>query len=519
VDDSDAPFSVADSRLRNALPAAASAALALVLFAVTLGGTYVYDDIFLVTEDPRLHDPSRWDEYWLSDYFAGGIDKLYRPLVSMSYAVQWQLHGDRPWAFHAVNWALHALASALVAELARRLSGARAAYVGGLLFAAHPVHVEAVANVVGRAELLCAAGSLGALVVLAKRPLTGRRALAVWACFVVALLSKEQGMVLPVLLALLAVFQFGGWPPRGPDAERRVIQWLVFAVCVTLAGYIVFRENTLRFWWDRNKLDWVMNPLVRSRGADRWLMPLSLLGRYTLLLVAPARLSIDYGAGVIGWQARPGDPYLWLGAAALATWLALSAWCAARRHWPALFCLLGVAATYGLAANLLTLIGTIFAERLMYLPSAFFVMLVGIGAARLRRGAAAGALAVLLVLGSLRTFTYARRWNDRLAFYEQSLREQPDSVQLCLLLSSDARVKGRLDLAEGAIARARRLAPDHWLVLNYSALVALERKDYDAAERYAGRSMELESNFPALAILDLVKERRAATQPSTGPGQ
>jgi hypothetical protein len=512
------PATDAPQRLRAALPALLSAALALALYAVTLAGTYVYDDIFIVTQDPRLHDVARWKEYWVSDYAAGGIDRLYRPLVSMSYALQWQLHGDRPWAFHAVNWVLHAAVSALVAELARRLAGARPAYVAGLLFAAHPLHVEAVANVVGRAELACAAGFLGALVVLARRPPTGPRALAAWACFVVALLSKEQGMLLPLLMAALVLFQVG-WPLRVGEREKRVLQLLLFAVCVTLAGYIVFRESTLRFWWDRNKLDWVMNPLVLSRGADRWLMPLVLLGRYTTLLVAPTRLSIDYGSTVIGWEARAGDPYLWVGVAALLAWLGLFGWCAVRRRWPAVFCLIGVAATYGLVANALTLIGTIFGERLMYLPSAFFAILLGLGAARLRRGTVTATLVVLLALGSVRTVTYAARWNDRLTFYEASFREQPESVQICLLLSSDARVRGQLDLAERAIAEARRVAPDHWLVLNYSALVALERKDYDAAERYAARSMALESNFQALGILDLVDAGRAATRPSTQPAR
>lgn len=508
------------SRWSRLGPALTSAALALALYAVTLGGTYVYDDIFIVTEDPRLHDPSRWNEYWTVDYFAGGVDKLYRPLVSMSYAVQRWLHGDRPWAFHAVNWLLHGLVSALVAELARRIAGTRAAYVAGLLFAAHPVHVEVVANIVGRAELMCAAGMFGALVVIARRPLTGLRALAVYGCFVVALLSKEQGMLLPLLLAPLAIFQLGGWPPRIPDSERRVIHWLVFGVCITLAGYIVFRENqnALRFWWDREKLDWVMNPLVRSRGADQWLMPLALLGRYTALLVTPLRLSIDYGSTVIGWEARADDPYLWLGAAALLAWIGLFALCAARRAWSALFCLLGVAITYGMVANVLTLIGTIFAERLLYLPSAFFLMLVGIGAARLPRRAlpaASVALALLLALGSARTVSYASKWNDRLAFYQSSLRAQPGSVQLYLLLSSEARVRGELELAERVIAEARRVAPEYWLVYNYSALVACERGDYDAADRYAEKSMSLEPNLQALAIFDMVKEARAATQPAS----
>ena len=515
------------SRLRAAAPATASALLALALYAVTLGGTYVYDDHFIAREDERLHDPSRWVEYWTSDYFDGGVDKLFRPLVSMSYAVQWRLHGDRPWALHAVNWVLHALASALVAELARRLGGPRAAYAAGLLFAAHPVHVEAVANVVGRSELMCAAGTLGALVLLARRPLTAPRALAAYACFVVAVLSKEQGLILPLLMALLAAVQFRGSPLRAPEPERRVVLWLAFALCATLAGYIVYRENAVGFWWDKEKLDWVMNPLVRSRGADRWLMPLTLLGRYTALLLLPRKLSIDYGATVIGWEARAGDPYLWLGAAALAAWAGLLAWCVARRAWPAAFCLAGVAVTYGVVANAVTLIGTIFNERLMYLPSAFFLALVGLGAARLprrARPAAAATLAVLLALGSLRTFTYARRWNDPVAFYELSLREQPRSVQLYLLLAGEYRDRGDFERAEEVLADARRVAPDYWLVYNVSALTALARGDLDAAEAYAARSMSLHQNLQAAGIGVTVNQARAArlraaaaTPPATAP--
>ncbi|MDQ3440189.1 MAG: hypothetical protein M3478_07540, partial [Planctomycetota bacterium] len=129
-------------------PAIAAAVLAAALFAITLGGTYIYDALFVIGIDSRLRDPSQWGKYWTKDYFNGGVDNLYRPLVSMSYAIQWWLHGDRPWAYHLVNVLLHATASGCVAELARRLGGTKVAFVAGLLFAAHPVHVEAVANVV-----------------------------------------------------------------------------------------------------------------------------------------------------------------------------------------------------------------------------------------------------------------------------------------------------------------------------------------------------------------------------------
>src|SRR5437016_4128465 len=195
---------VPDSDRADWRPAVLSALVALALYAVTLGGTYVYDDRYILLTDPRVGDTSQWGQFWTKDYFNGAADNLYRPLVSMSYAIQARVHGrgeGRAWAFHLVNWLLHAGACAAVAELARRLTrSSPAALIAGVLFAAHPIHVEAVANIVGRAELMCGLGIFAALV-LFLRPLTTGRAIAIWACFVFALLSKEQGLLLPLLLA------------------------------------------------------------------------------------------------------------------------------------------------------------------------------------------------------------------------------------------------------------------------------------------------------------------------------
>src|SRR5439155_23772183 len=101
-------------------PAAISAAFAIALYAVSIGGTYVYDDWDILFNDSRVAHPGQWKQFWTESY-NGGVDNLYRPLVSMTYATQWRLHGDRAWAFHLVNVLLHATVCALVAEFARRL--------------------------------------------------------------------------------------------------------------------------------------------------------------------------------------------------------------------------------------------------------------------------------------------------------------------------------------------------------------------------------------------------------------
>src|SRR5207249_4593351 len=135
-------------------------------------------------------------------------------------------------------------------------------------------------------------------------------------------------------------------------------------------------ESILKFWWDRVFLDVTINPLIDSAGVDRWLLPMALLGRYVALLIAPLRLLPDYGGEVIGSHLRFTDPYLYLGAAAGIMWIFACVFAYIRRNWTTFFCLVAFAALYGMIANFLTLIGVNFAERVMYIPSAFFCILV-----------------------------------------------------------------------------------------------------------------------------------------------
>ena len=512
-------------RFRAALPAVSSALLALGLFAVTLGGTYVYDDFDVFQLDNRLRSPSQWGRYWTESY-NGGVDNLYRPLVSMTYAVQWWLHGadarideSDAWKYHLVNVLLHAAASALVAELARRLMGVRVACIAGLLYAAHPIHVEPVANIVGRAELMCAAGVVGALVLML-RPLTTGRALAITTCFLVALLSKEQGMLTPLLLLILVwTARAHGGPPTLPPGEGtggRASRLLIILLTWSLAAYIVLRERMLKFWWDRSFLDWTINPLVRP-DADRWTMPLVLLGRYVALLVAPWKLSPDYGATVIGWTVRATDPYLYLGFLAIGVWIAWMSLALRRRDGATTFCLLALALTYGLVCNFPVLIGVNFAERLMYLPSVFVIILVASLLARLPRNVLLPLLAVVLVLACLRSFSYARRWNDRERFYVTSLREQPGSIRLYLLLTSEYLSQGRLQDAERLAEEASRRLPDYWEVWIARANVAMERGDFAEAERLLLRAMEtpLAPKPRVVRWMMLLEQRKGAGGPTT----
>ncbi|WP_428936749.1 glycosyltransferase family 39 protein [Fontivita pretiosa] len=520
------------------LPALLSAVVGIALFAICIGGTYVYDDHGIIQNDPRLRDPARWHLYWTESY-NGGVDNLYRPLVSMTYAIQWWLHGDRPWAFHLVNVLLHGAVSACAAELARRLAGQRAAWVAGLLFAAHPIHVEAVANIVGRAELMCALGTLGALVLMLK-PLTPGRAVAITACFVLALLSKEQGMLVPALLLTLALSRrlllirqdadsTTAQPPIDPARLRQGRLLLTLLLCWGLAGYVVWRESILKFWWDRNFLDWTINPMVPSEwhpyggsvGRDRWLMPLALLGRYAALLVLPIKLSPDYGAKVIGWSVSWGDPYLWIGATAVVAWCAVMLVALLKRSAAGVFAALALALSYGLVGNIVALIGVNFAERLMYLPSAFFLLLVAMAMTRLSRPILVAFTTIALVPGSIRTVTYAARWNDRLEFYRKSLEEQPQSIRLVMLLAAEYAARGQLDEAEQVVRRGTEMLPEYWDIWKQCGVIAMMRRDWEEAGRCFDKAANIRPSAGILAAKAeleaqrLAAQQRAATAPAT----
>lgn len=506
-------------------PAFWSALLALALYAVCLGGTYIYDDVAIIQTDDRLTDPHQWGRYWTEAY-NNGIDNLYRPLTSMSYAVEWQLHGDRPWIFHLINVLLHAAVCATLAEFVRRVTNTKTAFIVGLLFAAHPLHVEDVANIVGRAELLCTLATVGALLLIT-RPLTRARSLAITGCLILALLTKEQGMLLPFLLLLFVLLR--RW--RKPDfqiGDRQAVMLLVLACCWLLGGYIVLREQILhlKFWWDRGFLDWTIQPMVADKynphpgsiGADTWKMPLALLGRYFQLLVVPWKLSADYGGTVIGWHVEPGDPYFYLGFVACIGWLIAFAISFIKRSWLGLFACIGLGLSYGMVGNIVSLIGTNFAERLMYLPSVFFLIIVALPLARVPRNALITLMICLIGAAIYRTVTYAARWNDKLIFYRDSVADQPKSIRLRMLLGSEYAARKQWADADRAAREASELLPEYFQIWLQRGSFAMNQGHFDEAQQYFDVALKLKPSAKVQGWLnELDKERAAATQPTTAP--
>jgi tetratricopeptide (TPR) repeat protein len=290
---------------------------------------------------------------------------------------------------------------------------------------------------------------------------------------------------------------------------------LAILVCWSVAGYIVFRESILKFSWDRGFLDWTINPLVRATGTDRWLMPFTILGHYVALLMAPIKLSPDYGSKVIGWTVRLSDPYFWIGVASAFACVFAFVFAWKRQQRALLFCLVGLLLTYGLISNFAILIGTNFGERLMYLPSAFFLMFISIALTRLRSPVLLLLFILLLIALSARTITYAARWNDRQSFYEYSIARQPNSIRLRMLFIAELENQRKFDEADRVAAEAREILPEYDEIWIQSADIASERGDFDRAEEYLNHAMKIRPSNKAAGRLQQLYDQRAAAKPTS----
>ena len=140
-----------------------ASAVALLVFANSLHGAFVIDDGSAVRTNQDLRPETPLGQLLVSDFWGRPIDtdtsvKSYRPLTVLTFRWNFAAHGLDVWGYHAANVLLHAVNVLLVQQLARaQLADALAAHVAALSFAVHPIHCEAVASIVGRAELLCCA--------------------------------------------------------------------------------------------------------------------------------------------------------------------------------------------------------------------------------------------------------------------------------------------------------------------------------------------------------------------------
>jgi len=405
-----------------------------VLAAVTsLRNGFVYDDAPAVAEDTRIRvlTPALLTRSYWNDYVR---DRIYRPLTTLSFAVDWRTGHGTPFTFHLTNLLLHTAVCLLVFALARRVLGADpAALVAALWFAAHPVHVEAVANVVGRAELLAAFGYLAAVLAYladgdAARLAPGgaRRVwlvLAVLAGAAIGFGGKEHALT---LLALLPLADAWAARQRGETFvaafRRHAIVW--GGVAALAAGYLAARSAVVGTALGGGNVAAGLDGL-NAAGRAMVMAPGVLV--WTRLLAFPVRLSADYGPDAFVASTR-----LTLASGAAAVLLVgagLAAWGLRRRAPGVLAGLAWFVVTASVAANIVVPTGVMIAERVLYLPSVGVAIVAGAIWSQLRGSMVWPLTVAALALLAARTLTRIPVWHDGERFYAALIHDAPDSYK------------------------------------------------------------------------------------------
>jgi tetratricopeptide (TPR) repeat protein len=467
----------------------------LAAYANGLTGTFTYDDKAIVRDNPRIRAPGRIGEIFATSYFGGprGQGSAYRPVLLASYAVQWWLHGKDALAFHVVNLLLHAGATLLLLRLLGKIGiPPPAAYLSALFFAVAPIHVEAVTSLVGRGETLAAVFVLGFLLsslssasapasVSAStssapgpgRPRPVRRVLWLLAALLLyglGILTKESAAVAPGLLfLLLAASASGGLLARVGAAFRR--GWPVYA-----GGAVVLAATfALRAWVLGGLLrapGWgifeVENPLAALTAPRRISNALLLLLRYAGRTVFPLFLSADESAWAI--PMRPAVSALGIAAGLLLGVVVALSLVRLRDGSPSPYALgtLFFLVAFLPTANVLYPIGTIFGERVAYLPSAGLCLALGAlcagGASsfgQLRRPAVVAAAAIA-TLFSVRTVIRNPAWWTDWSIFANSLRTAPESAKAHYNWAYVCAESERREEAHEHYARAAAIYGGYW---------------------------------------------------------
>lgn len=443
------------ARARGPMVFVSLIALAVLPFLKMLRADFVWDDVFLVVDNPAVRELT-WRS--VAGIFTQAHMGLYSPVVFLSFAVEHFFFKLDPSACHAGNLALHALNVLAVYACARLLGAGRgAAWAVSALFAVHPVHVESVAWVSERKDLLYGVfywASLSAYILFIRHSLKRFYAVSVL-CFILSMLSKPMAVTLPLIL----VAYEGVYGKLSFKSAARSAPFFILALALGIFTVSAFRgEDTIRpalFAGDPFKLA-AYCPLF-----------------YLSKIVWPAHLSALYpdpvtqAAGRAFYELSP-----WLALGALAVFFAVG------RKRPAvlfggLFFLISLIPVLQIVP-----VGNAFvADRYVYVALfGFLFMFTGLLNGLERRPARArlilyGLVGILAVAGAWKSRDRCEVWKNDVSLWT-SVVATNDGIPLGHYnLGNAYHLRGQLDEALASYRRALALNPAHRDALHNSGVV------------------------------------------------
>jgi protein O-mannosyl-transferase len=457
-------------------------AVTAAVYAPSVPGGFVWDDRALILNDEQVHSTAHAPSLFTRDFFAPGEDDVeygyYRPLVSLSYMLDWAAWGENPLGYRLTNLLWHLAATALLFVLLLRVLPPTIwpATVGAAMFGLQPVHVESVAWIAGRTDVICTALALGALVAwqlyLEKNreridpesiPKKKRRLMKEapersglgWVALAAVLLL---GSLLAKEMGFIAVAMVWPWAyltvARDRESLRRVLPELA-VLTIPAAIYLLLRVG----------LAGVTTGVAPE--AHTWVNALMTFPSALTLYLGRLVLPINFTAYMVHpYVSHPFSPWgaVGLGLIVLAGVLLWQAW---KKMPLAALMLTGLLLSFVPLANLVRIsapadMGFPMADRFLYLPGAFFAALWAVAVQDSRRKRSS--LILMLVFLGLASVVYfrvtveaAERWTDEAAVFEHALQKNENAPLLWTTLGATYRRAARNEEALAALEKARDL--------------------------------------------------------------
>lgn len=467
--------------------------IAFLCYGNTLFNGFVYDDDQQILQNPYVKSwhylPQIFGTTVWSFVGQAGATNYYRPLMTLSFLVLWQVFGPLPFGFHLFSILVNALVVFLVFETGCRLfNDRRIAWIGALFFAVHPIHTEAVDWIAALPDLEATFFILLGLSLFASSgKIEWKRSLGVQACFLLALLCKEPALMFAVLAI---VFQHGVNKDRASTPiTQKILQDAAF--CVIALAYLGLRIV----------LFGKVAPVLQHPNLS-WpeaiYSAFSMIGDYARLLVWPAHLSAFH---VFHPSTLLAEPRVLAGVAIFV--LAIVGILTLYKKSPAAaFSILWIGVTLGPVLNARWMAANVLTERYLYLPSVGFCWLVGWCAvqacdatARLGtpfrglRFVVPTLIGAVVVLASARTVLRNIDWRNDLALYTRTLETDPDAHIIRSNLAGVYFDSGQVERAgrEWEIALAGK--PDNVVTMNALGMLYTQEGKYPEARAMFDRAI------------------------------
>ena len=344
---------------------------AFLMYANTLGHGYVLDDPLAIA----LNENVTKGFSGIADIIMGSYRKnnfgghLYRPISLIQFSIEWAMSPNNPMVHHFFNVFWYASTVVLLFAVLRRWFSTYNILFplfATLIFAAHPIHTEVIANIKSRDEIMSLFFILGSFLALDYSITKTNKTALLWSAilYFMALLSKESAITMLPIYSLLA------WYLYNKSFKAAVMTGIGFVVPVLIMlgiRWLLFKDS------QAVNVDIMDNPIVAADGlAAHLATAMVVLGRYLYVLFFPFPLSSDYSYSVIRVTGFS-DLLVWV---SILAHLAMLVW-AIRGLKTSQFlslCIFGYLMAISLYSQIFVVIGTMFGERLAYLPSLWMVV-------------------------------------------------------------------------------------------------------------------------------------------------